>query len=77
MKHSLIALLLLASLSTNTMAAGRLPDLRRYRDLKVYSTSAPDRNEPERIVAQTQFVNEGPIPLRIQAQFDACPALGF
>src|SRR5438093_11242414 len=74
---ALIALLLLDSLATNAIAAGQLPTLRRYRDLKVYSTSAPDKSQPERIVAQTQFVNEGPIPLKIKAQLGACQALSF
>src|SRR5436190_18055476 len=72
-----IALFLLASLGTNAIAAGQLPALRRYRDLKVYSTSTPDKNQPERIVAQTQFVNEGTIPLKIKAQLGACQALSF
>src|SRR5207253_8699746 len=74
---ALIALLVLASLGTNAVAAGQLPALRRYRDLKVYSTSSPDKNQPERIVAQTQFVNEGPIPVRIVARLDACQNLSF
>ena len=43
---ALIALLVLASLGTNAVAAGQLPALRRYRDLKVYSTSSPDKNQP-------------------------------
>src|SRR5262245_27704844 len=69
--------LLLFFLATNAFVAGELPALRRYRELKIYSTSAPDTQQPERIVAQTQFVNEGPIPIRIRAQLDACESLGF
>src|SRR5580765_1434383 len=74
---TLIVLLLLASPLTSATAAGQLPALRRYRDLKVYSTSARDKNQQERIMAQTEFVNEGPTPLRIVARLDACQTLSF
>src|SRR5947207_19095 len=76
-QRALIGLLLIASLTINAIAAGELPTLRHYRDLKVYSTSAPDKNQPARIVAQTQFINEGPIPLRINARLDSCNTLSF
>ena len=73
----LVALLFLDSLATNAIGAGELPALRRYRDLKVYTTSAPDKNQPERILARTQFVNEGPIPIRIKARLEGCQPLNF
>jgi hypothetical protein len=69
--------LLLVIFAITTSGADELPALRRYRDLKIYTTSAPDKQQPERIVAQTQLVNEGPIPLRIHARLDACESLGF
>jgi hypothetical protein len=73
----LITAILLSSLATSAIAADQLPALRRYRDLKIYSTSTPDKSQSERIVAQTQFVNEGPIPLRIVARLDAFQTLSF
>ncbi len=70
------ALLALISMMT-TAIGGQPPALRRYRDLKVYTTSAPEKNHPEQIVAKTEFVNEGRIPVRIRARLDACQTPSF
>ena len=70
-------LLALAGTAQSTTSANQSQVVRRYRDLKVYTTSAPDKGKPAHIVARTQFVNEGPAPLRIAARLGACPALAF
>jgi len=51
--------------------AGAAP---RYRDLAVYTTSAP---EAGKIVAQTQFVNRGATPVKLAATLKPSPAIGF
>src|SRR5690349_15171763 len=74
---SLLNLLLVVCVAQTAMAAGQLPALRRYRDLKVYTTSMPDKNKAERILAHTQFLNEGPTKIRIHARLDPSDPLGF
>jgi hypothetical protein len=59
------------------MASARLPALRRYRDLRIYTTSGPDETQPDRIVATTQFVNEGSTRLEIDARLEPNLVLGF
>ncbi|MHB0936789.1 MAG: DUF4838 domain-containing protein [Armatimonadota bacterium] len=51
--------------------AGAAP---RYRDLAVYTTSAP---AAETIVAKTQFVNRGRTPLKLAATLQPSPWIGF
>ena len=63
--------------SANSMASARLPALRRYRDLRIYTTSGPDETQPDRIVATTQFVNEGSTRLEIDARLEPNLVLGF
>jgi len=53
-------------------AASAFPN---YRDLKVYTTSAPDKKNPAKIVARTQFVNEGKAVVRIGAKLNASQTL--
>ncbi|MDO8587514.1 MAG: DUF4838 domain-containing protein [Armatimonadota bacterium] len=72
-----IVLLAAASIAPSAFGAGRMPPLRRYRDLKVYTTSAPDKTRPGRILARTQFVNEGPRSLKLSARLNACRPIGF
>jgi hypothetical protein len=69
--------LIMTCVAQSAFAAGQLPPLRSYRDLKVYTTSAPDSRRPNRIVARTQFVNEGSKSLSISANLAACSALSF
>jgi len=64
------AALIIAATTSGAFAAGQLQAIRRYRDLKVYTTSKPDKQRPERIMARTQFVNEGRTTLRIDAKLD-------
>lgn len=73
----IIAALMIAATTSGAFAAGQLPALRRYRDLKIYTTSKPDKKRPERIVARTQFVNEGPKALSISAKLNPCKTLRF
>jgi hypothetical protein len=49
----------------------------RYRDLKIYTTSAPDAGRPATIVAETAFHNQGTTALRIAARLTPSRALGF
>lgn len=80
MKKNLVpvcAALAALSMTVSAFAAGQLPALRRYRDLKVYSFSAPEKGHPSHILVKTQFVNQGPISLRIKSQLAACPKLSF
>jgi hypothetical protein len=72
-----LATLALVCTASCCLAAGHPPPLRRYRDLKVYTTSKPDKRHPNQIVARTQFVNEGPKPLRVAAQLSRCSAISF
>jgi len=48
-----------------------------YRDLAVYTTSAPDPAHAERIVARTQFVNRGTQAVRLAARIWPAKTLGF
>ena len=49
----------------------------RYRDLKIYTTSAPDAKNPAKIMAQTQLLNQGAAPLTLAVGLNPCPALNF
>ncbi|MHB0937203.1 MAG: DUF4838 domain-containing protein [Armatimonadota bacterium] len=49
----------------------------RYRDLKVYTTSAADAQRPETIIAQTQLVNTGNAKLKVAVRLAACPGLNY
>jgi hypothetical protein len=75
----IVGLVALVTLCTalSAFAAGQMPGLRRYRDLKVYSFSTPEKGHPSHILVKTQFVNEGPTPLRIKSQLAACSTLSF
>jgi len=61
----IFAFLLLCLTQLSTAAAPAFPN---YRDLKIYTTSAPDTKNPGKIVARTQFVNEGKTAVRIGAR---------
>jgi len=47
----------------------------RYRDLKIYTTSAPDAKNPAKIIAVTQFVNEGQASMTVKARLKPSRAL--
>jgi len=53
------------------------PEFPAYRDLAVYTTSAPDQARADRIIARTQFVNRGKQALRLSARLKAAKTLGF
>jgi len=56
-------------------AAGKTPVFLNYRDLKIYTFSAPDANNPAKILARTQLVNEGDTAVKISARLDSSPTL--
>jgi len=58
-------------------AAARVSAFPDYRDLKVYTTSAPDAKNPARIIAHTEFVNAGQRAFRVSARLPASRAIGF
>ena len=47
----------------------------QYRDLKVYTTSTPDERNRARIIARTQFVNEGTAAVKVDARLTASRTL--
>ena len=61
----------LALLLTAITLQAAAPVFPNYRDLKVYTTSAPDAKNPAKIVACTQFVNEGKTAVKIGARLNA------
>jgi len=69
---SLLAFLL--GLAGLTLAAPTFP---AYRDLAIYTTSAPDIANPAKIVARTQFVNRGKNVLRLSARLQPAKTLSF
>ena len=71
--HLLFSLLTFMGLCAGARAAD--PVFPNYRDLKIYTTSLPDANNPARIIARTQFVNEGQLPLSIAAKIDSAKTL--
>jgi len=54
-----------------------VPEFPAYRDLAIYTTSAPDKVNPDKIIARTQFVNRGKHVLRLSARLKAAQTLGF
>jgi len=60
-----------------TGVARAVPVFPNYRDLAVYTTSAPDTINLAKIVAVTQFVNRGKETLRLSARLKPARALGF
>jgi len=68
--HCAVALFCLLA-AIGVQAAGKAPVFPRYRDLKVYTTSAPDAKNPAKIIARTQFVNDGKTAVRIGAKLNA------
>jgi len=54
-----------------------VPEFPRYRDLAIYTTSAPDAVTPAKIVARTVFVNRGEYSLRINVRLQPARALGL
>jgi hypothetical protein len=64
----------LLGLSSLILAAPAFP---AYRELAVYTTSAPDAANPAKIIARTQFVNRGENPVRISARLQSAQQLGF
>src|SRR5688500_14638342 len=71
---SFLCTLALLSLFTSRIAAAP-PE--RYRDFKVYTTSAPDPNDPARIVATMKLMNGSKTPLNVHVSLDAAQAAGF
>jgi len=69
-----IALLLLLLWSACNAAQTAFP---RYRDLQVYTTSAPDKANPAQVIAATTFVNRGKAPQKIGATLNTEQAIGF
>jgi len=61
--------------SKNTQASIAVPQ--RYRDFKVYATSAPDPQDAAHIVVTVQFHNQGKRPLKMQANLEANTPVGF
>ena len=49
----------------------------RFRDFKVYTTSAPDPADPGRIVATMRLLNAGARPLDVRLSLGANPSAGF
>src|SRR3954451_7518109 len=49
----------------------------RFRDLQLYTTSAPDTAKAGRIVAAMRILNRGATPLDVNLSLDANPAAGF
>ncbi|MHB0939041.1 MAG: DUF4838 domain-containing protein [Armatimonadota bacterium] len=72
-RHLVCALALLLAV----VAVQAAPVFPRYRDLQVYTTSAPDKKNPAKIVAVTTFVNRGKAPLKIAATINKEKAVGF
>jgi len=72
--HCAMALFCLLA-AIGVQAAGKAPAFPNYRDLKVYTTSAPDAKNPAKIIARTQFVNDGKTAVRIGAKLNASRAL--
>lgn len=62
-------------MGTGVRSAGKAPGFPNFRDLKVYTTSEPDAKNPVKIVARTQFVNEGEKAVRIGAKLNPSRAL--
>jgi len=58
-------------------ASAVTPAFPKYRDLKVYTTSAPEAANAAKIVARTEFQNHGTNALRVSATLKACPAIKF
>jgi len=48
----------------------------RYRDFKIYATSAPDPADPAHIVMTVQVLNEGKKPLAVRVTLDANKTAG-
>jgi hypothetical protein len=49
----------------------------RYRDLQLYTTSAPDPADAGRVVATMRVVNRGALALDLRMNLDANPAAAF
>ena len=85
LKRCAIALLLLISTVAPAAAAAAGADPAagggaapaRFRDFKVYTTSAPDPADPGRIVATMRLVNAGAAALEVRLSLGANPAAGF
>jgi len=72
--HAMTVLIGVLLFLAGSMAATAAP---RYRDLKIYTTSAPDAAKPAKILAQTQFINQGDAPVSIKVRLRGEPALNF
>ena len=59
------------------LAPAAPPAVPKYRDLKVYTTSAPDATNAAKIVARTEFQNHGAASVRVAASLKGCPAIKF
>ena len=71
------ALILVFALLCLPQIAGAATAFPRYRDLKIYTSSAPDAKNPAKIVAHTEFINQGTTAVRLTAVLKTCPALKF
>jgi len=70
-----ICAVLLCCAAVNAAGAGRV--FPRYRDLKIYTTSAPDAKNAATIRVRTQLLNQGDAPVRIGVRLQAAPALQY
>jgi len=57
------------------LAAAAAPTFPNFRDLKVYTTSLPDAKNPAKIVAVTQFVNEGKSATKVSVKLNSSRVL--
>jgi len=62
-------------LATGFEVVAATPSFPRYRDLKVYTTSMPDKVNPVKIIARTQFINEGQRVQRVSARLNPSPVM--
>jgi hypothetical protein len=76
LKQALIIVLLTALLGMKVLAE-KAPAFPNYRDLKIYTTSTPDTENPARIIARTEFVNDGKTAIKISARLNGAGALQF
>ena len=75
MRSSCCLMVLLASVAGAADDAASLP--RRFRDFKIYATSAPDAADTSRINVQVQLHNDGDRPLQADATLWANANVGF
>lgn len=76
MKKWFVLTMVMACIASVCVTADAAPPA-RYRDLKVYTTSAPHPSDANRIVATMQLVNNGKQPLDVIVALEPDQASGF